>query len=219
MGATGTGIRNMILAVIGLVIGLYLIPTIIGVVAPLLAASDTANNAGLVRSILQFVPVGFVVGMLALAFGMSISVAVGSGSMMGAKPALIIGAVITIVIGITLISIVSNGVGNSTIAAGSNGVCTGATSAPTDTCTAFTSAAASGTTAFVGGYQVGTVSSGDTAAAILARGTSLVSQLGLTRTILGFVTIGYVVSILGAAFALGNMGTGGALTRRFSGRY
>ena len=167
MGTTGRDISFTILGVIALVIGLYLVPTIITAVGPTLSATTTANNAALVRSVLQFVPVGYVVGLLAVSFGLSIRTASMSGGSMQTRPALLIGAVITLVIGIALIPVVSTGVTTGT--------------------TAVSSSSAS-------------------------------SSLALTSTVLGFVTIGYVVAILGAAFAIANVGSGGAIGRRVMGR-
>ena len=173
----GSNITYLILGVIGLVIGIYLTPTIVGSVVPELAKTNA--DGALARTILQFVPVAFVVALLALSFGMNLKTAMGSGDATQ-KPALLIGAVVTLVIGVSLIGVVSSG-----------------------QTAAITSVTASGS-------DVGAVTVADAATAMKVAG-----QLALTKTILQFVTLGYIVSVLAAAFNLANTGMGGSLTRRF----
>ena len=90
----------VILSAIAMMIGLSLIPTIIGQVSPVII-----DNAGqLEATISQFIPTGLALALLVIAFGVSVGIAVSSHQSAETKPVAIIIAVIVLVIGIGLIA-------------------------------------------------------------------------------------------------------------------
>ena len=223
----GTSIALMIFGLVGLAIGLNLLPTIIGSVIPTIAGDVTANNAGLTRTVVSFVPVGFAVGMLGLAFGMVINTGMKSDDDPQFKPVLLIFAIIVLVIGVNLNSTIGSAQATAIAAA------TGPTTAPCSSLPCITyddgNFDAAKDVLYVGSTKIGELDSASagtfdpavkpfrtsatpTTAQIHAAGTQAAGTLGLTRTVISFVQIGYVVSLLGAAFSLANMSSGGRLT-------
>ena len=222
----GTNIALMILSLIGLVIGPNLLPTIIASFIPTLAGDAVANNASLTRTVMGFIPVACVVGMLAIAFVLVINTGMKSGEPAEFKPVLLIFAVITIVVGINLVGTVGNAQ-NSAIAS-ATGPCQAAAPAP---CVDATNTSE----VYVGTVHIGTAkASGSTWSSaikefrgsesvtgdlVLGAGSQAASSLALTRTVTGFIQIGYIVSILAAGFSLANMGAGGRLSSGAAGAW
>ena len=179
----------VILSAIAMMIGLSLIPTIIGQVSPVII-----DNAGqLEATISQFIPTGLALALLVIAFGVSVGIAVSSHQSAETKPVAIIIAVIVLVIGIGLITPIDTARDAAVQAvAGTTG---------SVTCTAAAPAACA-----FGSYAPGAMSAAD-------RG-SLIAAFSLTDTILAYTVVGYVLSLLTAAFGLANMGTGGVMSRQ-----
>ena len=224
----GTNIALMILSLIGLVIGPNLLPTIIASFIPTLAGDVVANNASLTRTVMGFIPVACVVGMLAIAFVLVINTGMKSGEPAEFKPVLLIFAVITIVVGINLVGAVGSA-RNSAIAS-ATGPCTAAASP--GNCTA--PASPPTTPVYVGAVLIGTGHASTpswsaaikdfrtddaTSAGVLTAATAVANQLSLTRTVTGFIQIGYIVSILAAGFSLANVGAGGRLSSGAAGAW
>ena len=208
----------LVLQSVGIQIGINLIPTLIVAVLPVLLKAT-----GILNTIVEFLPVGLTLAMLATAFGSAVYLGYQGHKGMAGGPIYLILAVITLVIGVALILPILDAERNASVAAGVTNIATGATglcttantNADSITCTA---AAASGP-AYLGAYQIPGASTSALTAAELSAGQALLAKLALTRTILSFVTLGFVLSLLSAAFALANVGTGGKLTQGIAGGY
>ena len=225
-GANGTNIALMVLGLVGLVIGVNLLPTVVGSVIPTLAGDATANNAGLTRTVMQFIPVAFSAGMLAIAFGLAVNTGVSGQKSPEFKPVMIIFGVIVVVIGINLVGTIGSAQQTAINA-------TYATTSTSSTVQAPAGPLTAAGSVYVGGVTIGTWGTGCSATApgacawgtgikdfitgnttpngadIVNKANNIQSQLGLTRTIAGFLQIGYIITILAAAFSLAEIGSGG----------
>ncbi|MYB84564.1 MAG: hypothetical protein F4X54_07505 [Chloroflexi bacterium] len=221
----------VVLSAIAVLVGLSLIPTIIGSSAPVIVD----NHGDLEATVLQFVPTGLALALLVIAFGISVGIAVSSHKSVEAKPVAIIISVIILVIGIGLVPSISSA--QNTAEDATNGVFTtindstnlaaGSSNQSGVGCKAISPASgkkvpANAATCDFGGYRIQypatEVSTADTAAAVPDSVTNLVSAFDLTDTVLDYVTVGFILSLLTAAFGLANMGTGGAISRMAANR-
>ena len=204
MGGVGKNISILILGVIALIIASYLMATVVESIVPeMLKAVGATGTDGLQGTILRFIPVGYAVGLLAIAFGTSVVVGFQSGGSATSRPANLIAAVIVLVIGISLVPVVDAG-----------------QDAAENSVTQFTAANATpannGT--FIGSIDVTTgmkcitATSGAARACASADAAVVGGQLAIAKTVVGYLTIGYVVALLVAAFGLANQASGGRLT-------
>ncbi|MYB84565.1 MAG: hypothetical protein F4X54_07510 [Chloroflexi bacterium] len=202
----------VVLSAIAVLVGLSLIPTIISSSAPVIVA----NHGALEATVLQFVPTGLALALLVIAFGISVGIAVSSHRSVEAKPVAIIISVIILVIGIGLVPSISTA--QNTAEDASNGVSGALTSTTCVGSTVLggeTAPAAESTKCSFGGYSGGTKTQTGVGNVTAAQ---LQSALDLTDTVLDYVTVGFILSLLTAAFGLANMGTGGAISRMAANR-
>ena len=164
----------IILSAIAMMIGLSLIPTIVGAVAP------TAIGTTLEATIVQFIPTGLALALLVIAFGVAVGITVQSHSA-ESKPIAIVIAVIVLVIGVGLITSISTSRDSALRA--TNG-CTDVTDTTKTTCTYADTATGTAGKSF-----------GSYAAKTQAEWNTLNSRFGLADTVLNYVVVGLRVEL------------------------
>lgn len=232
---SGTAIALMVMSLVGLVIAVNLLPTVVGAVIPTLAGNFTDNNAGLTRTVMQFIPVGFGAGTLAIGFGIAVTTGVVGQKSATMRPVLLIFSVIIVVIGVNLVGTVGNAqqaairstqlsygaaANGSTPpgtvqAAAAQAIYVGSTKI--GDCTTVASVCGSSSPSFDPAIQpFRTDAASPTGPAVQTTAQGVAGQLALTRTVVGFTQIGFMVSVLAGAFSLASLG-GGEVGRNITG--
>ena len=196
----------LIFGVISLILASYLMATVVESIIPEIAkAHGGTGTGGLLGTILRFVPVGYAVGLLAIAFSMSVGVGFQSGGSATSRPANLIAAVIVLVIGISMVPVID--AGRDAAENSVSGPCKDAVGTKSAGCQT-----ADERDAYVGSINLGENNTIDDVTGGLPLARSVVGQLAIAKTVVGYLTIGYVVSLLVAAFGLANQASGGRLT-------
>ena len=185
VGASGAKEAGyMILVSIGILVGLSLEPTIVSSIGPVWLS----NKGQLEATVLQFVAVGLPLALLVIAFGVSFYIARSGMASMQSKPVALIVAVIVLVIGIGLVQPIDQAKDTALRA-----VCGTSQLTSGEACTS--DALSDGTASFGG-------------ATLANSSAEFKTALTLAKTVLDYVVIGFILSLLTAAFSLANMGTG-----------